>query len=270
MSAGVHPLGANRPAVSAANAAWRATSYSLTDADPGVDESPLRTVPTLSLDTGLVLERTAGTKGDRLQTLEPRALFLYVPYRDQDDLPVFDSGLPDLNLVQLFRTNRYVGADRVELYTEAYARAHGTPAQTPTLARYAAAAQAAQAAGLGVNAGHDLNRANLADFLRAVPGVLEVSIGHALIGDAIELGIAETVREHLRRRVGLVVLLARGVERDERGGGLLRLRARERVARALLERGAQLVVIGDLQVGAVANAAGSSICWSISGLMPSS
>jgi LPS-assembly protein len=97
----------------AASAAWRATSYSLTNAEPGVDESPLRTVPTLSLDTGLVLERAAGSKGDRLQTLEPRALFLYVPYRDQDDLPVFDSGLPDLNLVQLFRSNRYVGADRI-------------------------------------------------------------------------------------------------------------------------------------------------------------
>ena len=97
----------------AASAAWRATSYSLSNADPGVDESPLRTLPTYSLDTGLVLERAAGSKGNRLQTLEPRALFLYVPYRDQDDLPVFDSGLPDLNLVQLFRTNRYVGADRV-------------------------------------------------------------------------------------------------------------------------------------------------------------
>jgi LPS-assembly protein len=105
--------GETRASYLAASAAWRATSYSLTDADPGVDESPLRTVPTLSVDTGLVLERTAGTKGNRLQTLEPRALFLYVPYRDQDDLPVFDSGLPDLNLVQLFRTNRYVGADRV-------------------------------------------------------------------------------------------------------------------------------------------------------------
>jgi len=97
----------------AASTAWRATSYSLSNPDPGVDESPLRTVPTLSLDTGLVLERAAGSKGDRLQTLEPRALFLYVPYRDQDELPVFDSGLPDLNLVQLFRTNRYVGADRI-------------------------------------------------------------------------------------------------------------------------------------------------------------
>jgi pyridoxine 5-phosphate synthase len=93
---------------------------------------------------------------------------------------------------------RELGADRVELYTEGYARAHGTPAQADALARYAQAARAAQAAGLGVNAGHDLNRDNLADLLRAVPGVLEVSIGHALIGDAIELGIAETVREYQR------------------------------------------------------------------------
>ena len=62
----------------------------------------------------------------------------------------------------------------------------------------AAAAQAALAAGLGVNAGHDLNRANLTDFLRAVPGVLEVSIGHALMADALELGLAETVRDYQR------------------------------------------------------------------------
>jgi pyridoxine 5-phosphate synthase len=93
---------------------------------------------------------------------------------------------------------RELGADRVELYTESYARAHGTPAQAERLAAYAAAARAAMAAGLGVNAGHDLNRANLADFLRAVPGVLEVSIGHALIGDAVELGIGETVRAYQR------------------------------------------------------------------------
>ena len=63
---------------------------------------------------------------------------------------------------------------------------------------FAAAAQAAQAQGLGVNAGHDLNRDNLSDFLRAVPGVLEVSIGHALVADALELGLAETVRAYQR------------------------------------------------------------------------
>jgi len=94
---------------------------------------------------------------------------------------------------------RAVGADRIELYTEAYARAHGTPQQAEVLARYTQAARAAQAVGLGVNAGHDLNRDNLADFLRAVPGVLEVSIGHAFIADALERGYTETVRDYLRQ-----------------------------------------------------------------------
>ena len=61
-----------------------------------------------------------------------------------------------------------------------------------------AAAQAALDAGLGVNAGHDLNRDNLTDFLRAVPGVAEVSIGHALIADALELGYTATVADYLR------------------------------------------------------------------------
>jgi pyridoxine 5-phosphate synthase len=93
---------------------------------------------------------------------------------------------------------RAIGADRVELYTEPYAAAHGQPGQAAQLQAFAAAAQAAQAAGLGVNAGHDLNRDNLADFLRAVPGVLEVSIGHALVADALELGLAETVRAYRR------------------------------------------------------------------------
>ncbi len=93
---------------------------------------------------------------------------------------------------------RELGAERVELYTESYARAHGTPAQAERLAAYARAAEAALAAGLELNAGHDLNRANLGDFLRGVPGVQEVSIGHALIGDAIEFGIPETVRRYQR------------------------------------------------------------------------
>jgi pyridoxine 5-phosphate synthase len=93
---------------------------------------------------------------------------------------------------------REAGADRVELYTEAYASAHGTERQAEVLARYTAAAQAAQAAGLGLNAGHDLNLANLGDFVRAVPGVLEVSIGHALIADALERGYTETIRAYLQ------------------------------------------------------------------------
>lgn len=91
---------------------------------------------------------------------------------------------------------RAVGADRIELYTEPYAAAWGTERQAAELERYRAAAQAALDAGLGVNAGHDLNRDNLTDFLRSVRGVLEVSIGHALISDALELGYAATVRAY--------------------------------------------------------------------------
>jgi pyridoxine 5-phosphate synthase len=94
------------------------------------------------------------------------------------------------------REAKTVGADRVELYTEPYARAFGTPAQDAELRRYTAAAEAALAVGLGVNAGHDLNRFNLPPFLRAVPGVSEVSIGHALIADALEFGLADTVRRY--------------------------------------------------------------------------
>ena len=96
------------------------------------------------------------------------------------------------------RAARELGADRVELYTETYASAHGTPQQEDVLARFAEAAEAALAVGLGVNAGHDLNRDNLADFLRAVPGVQEVSIGHALIADALELGYVAAVRDYQR------------------------------------------------------------------------
>lgn len=92
---------------------------------------------------------------------------------------------------------RAVGADRVELYTEPYAAAWGGADQTQQLARYAAAAQAALDAGLGVNAGHDLNRDNLTAFVRGVPGLAEVSIGHALVADALELGYTATVQAYL-------------------------------------------------------------------------
>ena len=92
---------------------------------------------------------------------------------------------------------RAVGADRVELYTEPYAAAFGTPQQAAQLERFRAAAQAALDDGLGVNAGHDLNRDNLTPFLRTVPGVSEVSIGHALMADALELGYGATVAAYL-------------------------------------------------------------------------
>jgi pyridoxine 5-phosphate synthase len=96
-----------------------------------------------------------------------------------------------------------LGADRVELYTEPYARAFGGPGEDAALSRYVECARAAHAAGIGVNAGHDLNLANLARFVAAVPGVAEVSIGHALIADALEFGLAETVRRYRHEAGGL-------------------------------------------------------------------
>jgi pyridoxine 5-phosphate synthase len=91
-----------------------------------------------------------------------------------------------------------VGADRIELYTEGYAASRGTSRADTVLALYAEAARAAQAAGLEVNAGHDLSRDNLTEFLRAVRDVREVSIGHAFVSDALELGYAAATRDYLR------------------------------------------------------------------------
>lgn len=88
------------------------------------------------------------------------------------------------------------GADRVELYTEPYARAFTDGEPAAELARLAAAAEAAHAAGLGINAGHDLSLDNLGPFVAAVPHVLEVSIGHALTADALWLGLDTAVRAY--------------------------------------------------------------------------
>lgn len=91
-----------------------------------------------------------------------------------------------------------LGADRVELYTGPYAEAHAAGDATGQLALFADAARRAQGAGLGVNAGHDLSQENLRDFLQAVPNVLEVSIGHALIGEALYDGLDATLKRYLR------------------------------------------------------------------------
>ena len=93
---------------------------------------------------------------------------------------------------------RAAGADRVELYTEPYAASFGTPEHTAQLQRYAAAAAAALQVGLGLNAGHDLNRDNLPAFVGQVPGLQEVSIGHAFMADALEMGYAATVKAYLK------------------------------------------------------------------------
>ena len=91
-----------------------------------------------------------------------------------------------------------VGADRVELYTGPYAEAYAAGTPAAALAAAADTARRAQAAGLQVNAGHDLSQANLAAFLAAVPDVREVSIGHALIGEALYSGLDATVRAYRR------------------------------------------------------------------------
>ena len=93
------------------------------------------------------------------------------------------------------------GADRVELYTAAYAEQFPTnPEQA--VAPYLAAAKAAREAGIGLNAGHDLNLENLRYYLHTIPWTDEVSIGHALISDALYLGLEETVRRYLRETKG--------------------------------------------------------------------
>jgi LPS-assembly protein len=88
------------------------TTYDLNDVAPGGAQSPSRTVPIYSLDLSTLLERAWGRRGKWLQTIEPRVQYVYVPFEDQNDLPVFDTIQPDFSLVQLFRRNRYVGLDR--------------------------------------------------------------------------------------------------------------------------------------------------------------
>ena len=89
------------------------------------------------------------------------------------------------------------GAERIELYTEAYASSYQSSRQQAVVASYAEAARQAQARGLGVNAGHDLNLDNLPTFLREVPNVLEVSIGHAVICECLELGLETVLNRYL-------------------------------------------------------------------------
>jgi pyridoxine 5-phosphate synthase len=91
---------------------------------------------------------------------------------------------------------REVGADRIELYTEPYAAAYGSVKAEAVLEQFTRAAKAAQEVGLGVNAGHDLNLENLGEFC-SIPNVLEVSIGHALVADALEMGLFSAVQAYL-------------------------------------------------------------------------
>jgi len=103
---------------------------------------------------------------------------------------------PDIEGIEM---SKEIGADRIELYTEPYARAFRTNDNIEqTLERFTTAARFANEIGLGLNAGHDLNLKNLGKFCSTVPNILEVSIGHALIAEALEMGLENTVKEYLK------------------------------------------------------------------------
>jgi LPS-assembly protein len=93
--------------------ALRQTNYWIDNPAPGEDDRPSRGVPISSLDMGMKFERDAGRRKNWVQTLEPRLLYVQVPYEDQSALPVFDTILPDFNLIQLFRKYQFVGPDRI-------------------------------------------------------------------------------------------------------------------------------------------------------------
>jgi pyridoxine 5-phosphate synthase len=99
---------------------------------------------------------------------------------------------PDLEMIEGARA---IGTDRIELYTEDYANAHKVN-DADTMETYFRAAAFAHELGLGINAGHDLNLDNLAFFAQNIPNLAEVSIGHALISDALYLGLEETIKRY--------------------------------------------------------------------------
>ena len=116
--------------------------------------------------------------------------------RQLDKLGIRVSLFMDPDADQIERAAR-IGADRVELYTESYATAYRGSDTDTEIDRFVQAARIAQDIGLGINAGHDLNLENLGPFCAKVPNVLEVSIGHELIADAIWKGLAATVKAYL-------------------------------------------------------------------------
>lgn len=100
--------------------------------------------------------------------------------------------------VAMIKGAAMTGTDRIELYTESYAK-NFAENKAEAIAPFIEAAQAAQASGLGINAGHDLSLENLAYFIQQIPTVLEVSIGHALISDALYYGLENTLMMYKRQ-----------------------------------------------------------------------
>lgn len=136
----------------------------------------------ITSDHGWNLRETSGLVGERIAKLRQagiRSSLFLDPDPEQIDLAAA------------------VRPDRIELYTEAYAAAYGTAQEAAVLDRYRRAAAHAQQLGLGVNAGHDLNLDNLGRFLE-IPGILEVSIGHALTVEALDQGYATVIGRYLR------------------------------------------------------------------------
>jgi pyridoxine 5-phosphate synthase len=101
---------------------------------------------------------------------------------------------PDMDQIKLAPET---GTDRIELYTEEYARLYQTEKADECFQKYSAAVDLARELGLGINAGHDLNLLNLKKFC-SIPGILEVSIGHALISDALNMGLGNAVKAYCR------------------------------------------------------------------------
>ena len=104
------------------------TQYSLKNDNTNTyDDSATRTLPIASFDTGLFFDREMTAWGDNyIQTLEPRAFYLYVPERDQTDIPDFDTSLTTFNSIRLFSHNRFIGRDRIGAANQLTSRVNGT------------------------------------------------------------------------------------------------------------------------------------------------
>ena len=137
----------------------------------------------ITSDHGFVLARDAQRLAPLVQKLKSWGIRVSL---------FMDAGSPDLDAAAA------IGADRIEIYTGPFAQAFADGAPDAELTRCVETARAAAAVGLGVNAGHDLSQKSLGAFLRAVPDVREVSIGHALIGEALYAGLDATVQDYLR------------------------------------------------------------------------
>ena len=105
-------------------AAIEHTTYSIENAEPGQADGPSRTTPIYTVDLGTIFERGSRGSAGWLQTLEPRVQYVHIPFRQQDDLPVYDTIEPDFNLVQLFRANRFLGLRPAGRYRPAQHRPH--------------------------------------------------------------------------------------------------------------------------------------------------